>query len=291
MSIGRSSNPVISVGMPVRNAWPFLERAIQSIKKQSFENWELIIADDGSFDGAIRKLPKKILHDPRIRILRFHRQGGIALRLNQIIRQARGQFFARMDADDISHPKRFEAQLAFLKVNPKIDVVGCSCLLIDEKNRPIGRYDYPRLHSEICERPWWLVLLAHPTWMARTEWFRQNPYSIPAPYRCEDQELLLRTFRKSRFHNIAGEYLGYRQPGNARIYPMLKARISLFQVQQKNFFRAGEPKNLIYSALLTIPKILKDLLVIGSVDGPFTADINPILRRWKVSRSSPEWLR
>ena len=291
MSFGKSSNPVISVGMPVRNAWPFLESAVQSIKKQSFKEWELIIADDGSCDNAIGKLPKKILQDPRIRILRFHRQGGIALRLNQILRQARGQFFARMDADDISHPKRFEAQLAFLKNNPKIDVVGCSCLLIDEKNRPIGRYDYPRLHSEICERPWWLILLAHPTWMGRTAWFRQNPYANPAPYRCEDQELLLRTFRSSRFHNIARQYLGYRQPGSGRIYPILKTRISLLKVQQKNFFMAREQKNLIYSALVTIPKILKDLLALGGVSQAPSANINPVLRGWKVSSPIPEWLR
>lgn len=176
--------------MPVYNAGTYLHASVLSIIRQSFASWELILIDDASSDGSMATL--KNLKDPRIRIVFGKKNRGLAVRLNQAVGLARGAYFARMDQDDICHPERLEKQISFLIKNPHVDLLGCACLTIDNRNQITGRLNCPTKHSQICQSPWKGFLLAHPSWMGKTKWFRQNPYQVPAPYLCEDQELLSR---------------------------------------------------------------------------------------------------
>jgi glycosyltransferase involved in cell wall biosynthesis len=109
--------------MPFFNARPTILHAVRSILRQTLENIELIAVDDGSDDGSRELVETLSESDPRIRIIGVER-GGIVKALNAGIAQARGSLIARMDADDISHPKRLELQAAFMLEHPDIALTG-----------------------------------------------------------------------------------------------------------------------------------------------------------------------
>ena len=135
-SIG-DTTPVVSVLMPVYNAQLYVEKAIKSILTQTFIDFEFIILDDGSTDNSLNILEQYAKQDIRIRIISRENKG-LIVSLNELVEQARGQYVARMDADDISRPERFAMQVDFLSKNTDHIVVGSSIEKINEKGQ-IGR--------------------------------------------------------------------------------------------------------------------------------------------------------
>lgn len=134
-------NPKISVVMTVFNAEPFLKEAIDSILGQSFEDFEFIIIDNASADRSRNIIAS--YKDSRILFIENERNLGQSKALNIGIRKARGEFIARMDADDISLPRRFQEQYDYLQKNGSIAVVGSWYLEIDEKGRTIREFRLP----------------------------------------------------------------------------------------------------------------------------------------------------
>lgn len=119
-------SPRVSVVLPTFNAAATLARAIESIRAQTFAEWELVVVDDGSTDGTRAILSRLACEEPRLlRLTRQHE--GVAGAANAGATAARGEFLARMDADDVSHPERLAAQVAFLDApaNRDVGVVGC----------------------------------------------------------------------------------------------------------------------------------------------------------------------
>nr|WP_309754917.1 glycosyltransferase family 2 protein [Flavobacterium sp.] len=114
--------PLISVIMPVYNCVLYLEQSINSILKQTFEDFELIIIEDCSFDGTVEVLRKFV--DPRIKIINNQSNEGVSKSTNKGFKLARGKYIARMDGDDIAVKDRFEKQLRILEDNPDIFVCG-----------------------------------------------------------------------------------------------------------------------------------------------------------------------
>lgn len=258
-------DPWITVGMPVYNAGSYLRDAVLSVIRQSLASWELILIDDASRDGSVASLGN--IQDPRIRFIVGTANLGLAARLNQAIGLARGNYFARMDQDDICHPERLEKQVSFLIQNPQVDLVGCACLTIDKNNQVTGRLCPPLGHSQICQTPWKGFPLAHPSWMGKTSWFRQNPYRVPAPFLCEDQELLLRLHRSSQFANLPDTYLAYRLRDRTNLGQLTKTRIAWWKVQTKFFIKKAEIKNLILGLLSLFGRTLFDFLEILGITG------------------------
>lgn len=120
--------PLVTVALPVRNAATTIKIAVASILKQTFGDWELIVVDDGSTDQTLEIVSK--MHDARLRLV--HEPPGhlgLAARLNQCIELARGAYFARMDGDDISYPRRLERQIRYLEQNPDIDLLGTGAVV------------------------------------------------------------------------------------------------------------------------------------------------------------------
>lgn len=116
--------PAVSVVLPVRDAAGTLGAAIESIRRQTWSDWELIVVDDGSTDGSGALARLSAAGDPRIRVLVRPAEGIVgALRVG--LAAARGEFVARMDADDESHPLRLERQLAYLREHPETGLVSC----------------------------------------------------------------------------------------------------------------------------------------------------------------------
>jgi len=126
----KERNPFISVVMPVYNGEKYLDEAIQSILTQTYEDFEFIIINDGSTDSSLEIIEKYKNQDERIILISRENRGLIAS-LNEGIEKARGQYIARMDADDISLPTRFEKQLKQMIVQ-NADFCGCNFIVIDE---------------------------------------------------------------------------------------------------------------------------------------------------------------
>jgi glycosyltransferase involved in cell wall biosynthesis len=210
MRNAQESRPSLSIGLPVRNAEQTLATALMSVLSQTLTDWELLVLDDFSRDASRPIALEAADADARVRVLEPTAQQGLVPRLNEAVAAAQGDYFARMDADDVAYPTRFEQQLDFLRANPSIDLVGTSMLVFKGDGIPRGARQAPATHNEICRRPNAGFKLFHPTWMGRTEWFHDNPYRRNARG-WEDQELLFRTFRHSRFANLPEVLLGYRE--------------------------------------------------------------------------------
>jgi glycosyltransferase involved in cell wall biosynthesis len=151
MERGSGGDPQISVLMPVYQAERYLEEAVESILTQSFDDFELIVLDDGSTDTSPRILSALGLRDDRVRVRRAEHIGLVG-QLNQGIAEARGVFIARMDADDVAHPERLERQLAYLKAHPDCVAVGTGVDEVDPQRRIIRSLDIPTRHEEIESR-------------------------------------------------------------------------------------------------------------------------------------------
>jgi len=138
--------------MPVYNAGEFAVEAIESILNQTYRNFELIIVDDASIDDSWKIIVDySIRWSKRIRVVRMGSRlgkGGDAA-ANEGIRLARGEYIARMDADDVAKPKRLEKQVAFLERNKEIFLVGSSATIIDKNGEVIGEKVMPKDHKNI----------------------------------------------------------------------------------------------------------------------------------------------
>jgi len=173
--------------MPVHNALPYLDEAIESILGQSFSNFEFVILDDASKDGSTERLQEWASKDNRIRLMRVEENLGPARSSDRVARAASAPVVARMDADDISHPDRLRQQLDLLRGNPDVGVVGSLCDLVDGEGRRIRGPEYWRL-----ARRSWMVPFPHGALMYRRAIFDQiGGYRRECPF-WEDQDLILR---------------------------------------------------------------------------------------------------
>ncbi len=128
---GGMSGPRVSVVLPVWNAAGTIARAVESVRAQTWTDWALIVVDDGSTDGTREVLKRLAREEKRMRVLE-REHTGVAATANAAMTEARGEFIARMDADDVSHPERLAEQVAFLESEKKanaaggrVDVVSC----------------------------------------------------------------------------------------------------------------------------------------------------------------------
>ena len=128
--------PRISVLLPTYNANRYLRGAIDSIIRQTVSDWELLIINEPfSGDGTEKTIDGYIAGDSRIRLIQNSKRIGISASLNIGLEAARGEYIARMDADDISLPRRFERQVEFLESNTDIDVLGIKPVNIGSKGQ------------------------------------------------------------------------------------------------------------------------------------------------------------
>jgi glycosyltransferase involved in cell wall biosynthesis len=129
-----STKPRLSVVMSVYNGEQYLKLAIDSVLSQTWRDFEFIIIDDGSTDGSQEII--RSYADPRIKLLTQDKHG-LVYSLNRGIKAAAAEYVARMDADDISAPKRFEKQMAVLAADPTLTIVGSNYEMIDDAGRMI----------------------------------------------------------------------------------------------------------------------------------------------------------
>ena len=140
----------ITVVMPTYNAMPFLKAAVESILAQSYKHFEFLIVNDGSTDKSEDYLDS--LSDPRIRVL-HQTQQGLVKALNRGLAEARHDWIARMDADDVALPQRLEKQVKFLTSNPRYILVSCAFGYIGANARRLSATYVQHVHSPPSYRP------------------------------------------------------------------------------------------------------------------------------------------
>lgn len=197
----------VSIGLPFFNAASTLTAAIQSVFAQTHDDWELLLVDDGSRDGSLEIA--KSVSDPRVSVHSDGVNRGLPYRLNQIAQLARGEYLARMDADDLMHPQRLAAQVVFLDAHPEVDLVDTAIYSMEEGGRFIGVRGCGKFQPT-PEATLRSSLLHHPTVMGRPAWFRRNPYD-PQYKRSQDRELWSRTIKNTVFARLPRPLYYYRE--------------------------------------------------------------------------------
>ena len=203
---GKSAG-LVSVILPVHNGRPLLPDALQSILRQTHRNLEVIVVDDGSTDGSGEWVAQR--EDARIRLVRMETPSGVAGALNAGLAAARGEWVARMDADDISLPRRLEKQVSYLRQHPEVVALGTRVRYF---GGPAGMTDLRPVTAPVC-----MAYLAfgtpfvHPTVMMRRRALTDGGLRYRADYtRSEDYDLWIRLAAMGRLANLPEVLLRYR---------------------------------------------------------------------------------
>jgi glycosyltransferase involved in cell wall biosynthesis len=202
------STEKVSIILPVYNAEKYLYQAIKSILTQTYTNFELIIIDDGSTDESLKIIQS--FDDERIQIIQNEQNLGLIKTLNKGIDLAKGEYIARMDADDIAMPKRLEKQVAFLEKNIDYGLIGTMAEMINEKGISIGKiHDLPISQEAIKSRILFQCPFIHPTVMGKTSIFKEFKYHENFPI-AEDFFLWVKVIEKYKVANLDEVFLQYR---------------------------------------------------------------------------------
>lgn len=205
-------DPVVSVLLPVYNAQRYVPAAVESILAQTLVDFELIVVDDGSTDRSNAILRKFAAADPRVKLI-SRPNTGYVVALNEALSCARGEFIARMDADDISLPARFERQVAYLREHPDCVLVGTHVVTMDGDGSLIGvmpdiAFGHDRIDQALLRRGWPIV---HPAVMMRASALRDvGAYKVEyCPN--EDHDLFLRLAEAGKVENLPEVLIHYRK--------------------------------------------------------------------------------
>lgn len=199
----------VAVLMAAYNADDTIRAAVDSILASTVP-CDLYLVDDCS------RVPVEQLIGPRagVTFIRLPRNHGLAAALNiglQHILPLNYKYIARMDADDVSYPHRFTAQIAFLERHPDVAMVGSGARFIDDKSGAMVMYYVPPLeHEDIVKALCFNNCYVHPTWLFRgDDMARVGPYSLDYPA-AEDYEYLRRAATQVRLANVPDILLDYR---------------------------------------------------------------------------------
>lgn len=235
---------MLTIGIPFYNAGLYLDDAIKSVRAQTFENWELILVNDGSTDDSVNIALKYTELDSRIRLINDGENKKLPFRLNQILDESKYNYIARMDADDIMHPDRLKIQLDYLENHQDVDLVSSSMYSIDIYNNITGKRivnDQVNLDSLLRGNH----QIIHPSIFARKEWYLRNKYNCLSD-RAEDYELWLRTLLNNdlKIHILSDPLIFYREFGN------LSKKKLILSYQTTNYIFHSLRKNISFSNLL-----------------------------------------
>lgn len=244
-----NNQPLITIGIPTYNAEDYLADAIKSVLAQSYQNFELILVDDGSKDNSLMIAKDFEKQDSRIKVISDGVNKKLPARLNQIIAEAQGKYIARMDADDMMHSERIAKQLDFLLSNPQFDLVSTSLISIKNNNEIIGIRTY--LPKQVTKKDALLGQsgILHASILAKKSWCQRNLYNEVNTL-AEDYELWLSAIIKDDLKvGFLPEYLYYyREESSATKQKMLKGydtQTKIISKYYKDILTEKEYKNLM----------------------------------------------
>lgn len=153
--------PLVSILLPVHNASRNLSECLKSLLSQSYRQIEIVAIDDKSSDDSLKILktfakkysPRRVGAGKKVRVYKNIKRYGIVMTLNRLVRRAKGDYIAFMDAKDISLKQRIKKQIEFMRENPGVVAVGTQCRFVNEKGCSIGKSDFPKENQLIYKSP------------------------------------------------------------------------------------------------------------------------------------------
>lgn len=193
--------------MPVHNGEPYLQAAVDSILKQTFQNFEFLIVDDGSKDRSTDLI--RSYSDSRIILIQNEQNLGTVHALNQGIISAKGEYIVRMDCDDISLPERIEHLVKFMNCNHDVGVAGSAMRLIKKGKLKNTRYQ-PDSDEELKITLLFNTCFFHPTVIMRSSLVKDHPYPENLVY-TQDYNYWTQIAKHTRFANLDNTLLYFRE--------------------------------------------------------------------------------
>ncbi|MEI6396938.1 MAG: glycosyltransferase [Candidatus Taylorbacteria bacterium] len=214
-------NPKVSVIIATFNRESFIVESIESVRKQTFKEWEMIIIDDASTDNTKDVVARYITSDPRIVYYRNDENKGISKTRNRGLSLAKGIYIAALDSDDIwLDDNKLKSQVDFLDANPDYALIGGGIVYIDENSKPIKKTLYPIYDSVIRNIILQYNPFPHSSVLFRKDvalevgGYAEEPQdSVKRNVSCEDYDLWLKIGLKHKFTNIPKAIVGYRVHG------------------------------------------------------------------------------
>ena len=195
-----SQSPRVTVFIPVHNRARYICVAVNSILAQTFEDFELLVVDDGSTDETPEVLAA--YDDPRVRVVRNDTNRGIPYTRNRGLELARGEYIALLDSDDHSYPQRLARQVAWLDAHPDVVQVGSWCSFMDGDGNMLDRIRRQPLAPDDIEcHLMFHCPIINRTVMARTAALRELGYDESFP-RCQDYDMHCRLSDRHRLANL-----------------------------------------------------------------------------------------
>src|SRR5690606_4754617 len=230
--------PKITAFMAAYNAEKYIKQAISSILNQSFEDFEWLIVNDGSTDQTVAAV--RSFDDPRIRLIHNESNQGLVFTRNRVLEEARGEFVAVLDSDDIAVPERLEVQYDFMQRHPDVALCSGHAALIDEKGTATGqRFIVPT--DEVNMEVFFGNPFINPAAMFRTAVLRElGGYRDYAP--AEDFDFFLRVSEKYPVSNLDQLLVYYRVHGqNTSAIKPAKIRKIETEILKDMYIRWGMP--------------------------------------------------
>ncbi len=245
----KSKELLISVIMPVYNTGRFVAEAMESILSQTYKNFEFIIINDGSADNT-----SEILHSYKTRYLKIiqlitlKENIGDSKAANIGFQAARGEFIARMDADDISHPERLARQVKYMLKHPGVIMLGTQAEIINEDSEKTGEKIFPIKHKDIYNNYAIYHPMLHPSCLFRRELLPNKNFLYESGYEPnDDYYTFFKLLNYGEFANLNQKLLYYRihsknislQNLKKRFYNTLRIRIlSIIKLGYRPTFKA-----------------------------------------------------
>lgn len=276
----------ISIGIPFYNAESYLEGAICSVLAQTHTSWELILIDDGSTDQSLEIAKAYAKKDNRIKVLSDDKNKKLASRLNQIIDEAKYDFIARMDADDLMSSMRLQKQIHYLHQKTNMDLVSTGVLSLDNNLTLVGYRNTPS--NKIITKADAIIGstgIVHASILARKSWYERNRYNEDSVL-AEDYELWLNAFLNNDLKAgfIEEQLYYYREEQNIKLKKLLTAyntQIKIIKHLSSNFLSFSAKVKYIY-------KIRAKIII---AKGLFALNLDSLLHRRRVQTENIEELK
>ncbi|RLA64164.1 MAG: glycosyltransferase family 2 protein [Epsilonproteobacteria bacterium] len=252
----------ITIGIPFYNAEAYLADAIRSVFAQTYQDWELILIDDGSTDNSLAIA--RSVDDPRVRVYSDGKNKKLASRLNELTQLATCEFIARMDADDMISPRRLEKQMKIFEKFPEKDLVSTGVFSITNDKELIGSRGDNATNVLLEDLLYKRVGIVHAAILARKSWYQRNQYDTSLKI-AQDYDLWLRSSKKDDLNIflISEPLYYYREEGNATSKKLLSA----YKNERRMYIKyAGDYpiRLLVKSYVKTF--VVKSLSLVGKLD-------------------------
>jgi glycosyltransferase involved in cell wall biosynthesis len=201
------NNPLVSIVIPVHNGEKYLKESIESCINQSYSPIEILVINDASTDGTLEMLKE---YGDKIKIITVEKQNGLGNVINIGIREAKGEYIARMDIDDVMYPTRIQEQVEYLESHPDCVALGGQIDIIDENSKITGHREYALEDKDIKKNMFLFMPFAHPAVMLRKSAVEEvglYPENMP---KVEDVKFFFLLSTKGKFANLSTTVLKYR---------------------------------------------------------------------------------